>query len=662
MSEPDEKDERLDVAARVADGEPVDWDGVSASARTEADRKVLARLRAIAGIAKARAMPSEDRDRWGPLRIIARIGSGSFGDVYRARDPRLDRDVALKLLRPDRLPREETEIIEEARLMARVRHPNVVTIYGAERVDGRTGIWMELLAPRTLAEEITAHGPLPVSLALQTALEVARALVAIHGAGLLHRDVKPQNVLRDDRGAAVLTDFGTGIEGEQHQSPLAGTPLYAAPEVLAGEPPSIRADVYSLGVLLYFLLTARHPVEASSLEDVRDAHRAGRRTALRVRGRFPAGLRAVVDRAVHPDPSARFQSASEMERALEALLQPRDRRLGAAVAALVLLVGAGVFTTWWSAFRTDSVGGRALVRAGAPIPPGMRMGGVSPDGVSVVCSGRQTPLALCHLETGEMTPLTFDPAAGQPDGAFSHFSPDGRRIVYMRRLQSSNPMSPLALHIMHRDGTNDRRLFSPDDHQWFLRPGGWAARANIIVADLKNFDGTHGLVTLDPDSGAMQIVREFDRDDVVETFDISADGRFVVHDIRVGVHGTCDLVVVDTVTRSSWTLVGGDSDEIAPAWLPDGSRVLFSSDRAGTRGIWVQRVIDGRPLGEPEMIMDTGRDQFTPGRAIDGGARILYLRRTGGFDGYRTTLDLSGSPMPARRLSPRALDTIQSPD
>ncbi len=682
MSEPDEKDPRILLAAQIADGAAIDWTATGRPTGADApqDPRFLESLRAVAAIARAHAAQSAPDDlhasirgdrpedssgdpiQWGPLRVLDKIGRGSFGDVYRARDPRLDRDVALKLLRHRSHVPDGTEIVEEARLMARVRHPNVVTIYGAERIDGRTGIWMELLSQRNLAEEVTANGPMSPADAMRTVRELASGLGAIHAAGLLHRDVKPQNVLRNDSGRAVLTDFGTGHEHEEQDqtSPVAGTPLYVAPEILSGKPASVRADIYSLGVLLYYLVSGRHPVEGRSLEDIREAHRAGRYTPLASHRGIQRRLGVLVGRATAADPSLRLENAAEFEREIVALLQPSSRRSLAAAALVGVVVSIGAYAAW-RATTPVAEGTRALVRARFAVAPFMRTGGVSPDGATIVCSTREEPLALCGLNDGSVRAIQVDGAAGLPDGAFAQFSPDGRRLIYMRRTQPTNPQGVSSLHIANIDGTGDRAVFTPRADQWFLRPGNWAARANVIVADLKHLNEDHEIVLLDPETGTTRVMRNFDRAHPVQTMAISADGRFITHDYQPGPDWKRDLVVIETATGRSWSLVEGDSDEIAPLWAHDGSQVFFSSDRSGTMGIWAQRVVEGRPIGEPEMLMDTGRDLYSA-NGIAGDGRILYMRRTGGFDGYRTALDLTGAAMSARRLSPRALDQIAAPD
>ena len=217
----------LSVAVAIADGTPIDWNTADTTGVLNAGSMVV-RLqhleRLVRGHEAIRARPGGETGttadetvltaarrtqglqapldvRWGPLVILDKIGRGSFGDVYRAWDPRLEREVALKLV-PEQTPESvSSPVVEEGRLLARVRHPNVLTVYGAERIDGRAGIWTEYLPGETLAQEIARRGPVPADEAARIGIEVCRALDAVHGAGLLHRDVKAQNVL--DRKSVV---------------------------------------------------------------------------------------------------------------------------------------------------------------------------------------------------------------------------------------------------------------------------------------------------------------------------------------------------------------------------------------------------------------------------------------------------------------------------
>ena len=150
---------------------------------------------------------------WGHLRVLEPIGRGAFGEVYRAWDTRLAREVALKLLPATaKTLRQATSIIEEGRLLARVRHPNVVTIYGAERIDDRVGLWMEFVNGRTLEQVIAQGHTFGPAEATEIGVQLCHAVAAVHAAGLVHRDVKAHNVMLAEDRRVVLMDFGSGRE------------------------------------------------------------------------------------------------------------------------------------------------------------------------------------------------------------------------------------------------------------------------------------------------------------------------------------------------------------------------------------------------------------------------------------------------------------------
>jgi serine/threonine-protein kinase len=342
-------DRWLEIAGQILDGKPVAWDTIPDD-RPPDDASADA-LRLIAEVADLhRAPEGKPGRRWGTLAIQERIGHGTFGDVYRARDGALDRDVALKLV--DHTP--SATAPDEGRLLARVRHSNVVTVYGAAIHDGRYGIWMEFIRGRTLAAVVREHGPLDPEDVTAIGIDVCRALTAVHESGLLHGDIKPQNVMREEGGRIVVMDFGTGrvAKGGGHGDRLAGTPLYLAPEVLTGAAPDVRADVYSAGVLLYYLLTGAHPVEGSTLEKVRAAHASGARTPVRSRRpEMPLALAAIIERATAVEPSARFESATAFESALRESSAKHSRPLSK---RFVALMGVSVLIA-------ALVGGRRLI-------------------------------------------------------------------------------------------------------------------------------------------------------------------------------------------------------------------------------------------------------------------------------------------------------------
>jgi serine/threonine protein kinase/Tfp pilus assembly protein PilF len=262
------------------------------------------------------ALPPDAPTFWGPFRLIEKVGQGAFGEVYRAWDPTLEREVALKLLLPRGLdPEAETRtILQEARLIARVRHPNIVPVYGVDQHDGRVGFWSEFVRGKTLSMLLQSQGPFGSREAAHIGIELCKAVSAVHSAGLLHRDIKAGNVMREEGGRILLMDFGLTHETGQ-ATQAAGTPAYMAPELLLGEPASVSSDVYALGVLLFHLVTAKYPVEGTTVRDLQSAHTSGtRRSLISERPDLPEGFVHIIETAV--DPKRRFASAGELLSAL----------------------------------------------------------------------------------------------------------------------------------------------------------------------------------------------------------------------------------------------------------------------------------------------------------------------------------------------------------
>jgi len=339
----------LPLAESIADGSAIDWHVVEAHASAE-DRATIRQLRVLDELATLhRTMPADPKtppDRltarrtaaapaigsWGRLDLIARIGGGKFGEVYRAWDRDLEREVAVKLLQPVLLAdRPPSPIVTDGRLPARVRHPNVVTVYGVAVHEKRVGVWMELVDGETLEQHLIRQGPFSAREATLIGIDLCRALAAIHRAGLIHRDIKAQNVMREQGGRIVLMDFGTGrdiVWDAPHASAdLAGTPLYLAPEILTGEPASPRTDLYSLGILLYHLVTGSFPARAATIDELKSAHARRECTRLRdARPDLPSAFVRVVDRATASDPEERYASAGALEADLMKSLE-EDARL-----------------------------------------------------------------------------------------------------------------------------------------------------------------------------------------------------------------------------------------------------------------------------------------------------------------------------------------------
>ncbi len=336
------------LAESVADGAPIDWDAAERGVVAR-EQRLVRHLRLVDRISTVyRTLPFDPADgesteipeptgeRWGRLIILEPIGAGTSCEVFRAWDTTLHRDVALKLLHDDgvsggakqRVLAARQRVLNEARRLAKVEHPHVVPVYGAEEHDGRVGLWMQWVRGESLDRQLEARGRFAAAEAAQIGQAVCAAVGAVHDAGLLHRDVKAQNVMRDGGGRVVLMDFGTGepLRATGGSNRLVGTPLYLAPEIFAGLQASVRSDLYSVGVLLFHLVTGRFPVSGDSMESLAAAHE--RRDAQRLqqlRPDLPPRFVAVVEKALDPEPSRRFATAGEMEVALrEALQEPRE--------------------------------------------------------------------------------------------------------------------------------------------------------------------------------------------------------------------------------------------------------------------------------------------------------------------------------------------------
>jgi TolB-like protein/lipoprotein NlpI len=276
--------------------------------------------------------------RLGSYEIVDPLGAGGMGEVYRARDARLGRDVAVKVLpadvgsSPDRLARFE----REARTVAALNHPNIVVLYSIEEDAGTRFLTMELVEGRNLAALVTPGG-LPMGQVLDLALPLADALTAAHEKGVVHRDLKPANVMVTREGRVKVLDFGLAklagpaaellhTQAETLASPISivgevmGTAPYMAPEQIRGETVDARADLFAFGVLLYELVAGRRPFAGHTLADVSAAILRDRPAPLaRLRADLPADLERIVERCLEKNPRDRFQTALDIANELRAL-------------------------------------------------------------------------------------------------------------------------------------------------------------------------------------------------------------------------------------------------------------------------------------------------------------------------------------------------------
>ncbi len=670
MADPD-PDLQAALDALTDDG-PFDWDAAAAAAGDAPTRATLAKLRLLAAVAHAcredvgndvpRRLPTPPFT-WGTLEVVGWLGRGASGDVFRAHDPRLDRLVALKLLPLGTAARHTTAagIVHEARMLARAHHPHVVSVHGAEEADGYVGIWMELVDGPTLERVVQEDGTLPVTDVLAIGRDLCDALAAVHEAGLVHGDVKAQNIVRTPTGRVVLMDFGAGRDMQYGAAgPLTGTPLYMAPEVLGGAPVSVRSDVYALGVLMHHLLTGSYPSQAHSLEELTRA-RGARRSVEHGTG-MPAGLARVLDRALAVDPSLRFPDTGAMAAALTALI-PLSRatsRIGVWTSAAVLAAGV-VATIGWLALERRAPQQTGLAAAEPTLrrialPAVMLMGRPAPDGEWIAVSDLQGNVAKLSVDDGGVQPLTND--ASLTDGRFAEFSsvsPDGHSVAYGWAVAAAS----YELRIVGLDGTPPRTVYRATDVNTAVPLDWWP-------------DGQSLLVALQHTNGATTVARLFHRQQrlvrlatvpgmLPEHASLSPDGEWVAYDApEQGSAGHRDIHVVRADGTTGTVLVAHAANDFAPIWSGDGRRLLFLSDRSGALDLWSTEVSGATPHGLPVVLMrDMGRMRVL---GLTTAGTLLHQRLTGAVDVYITDITTPSPVAVAETFFGMNLSARWSPD
>lgn len=653
-----------DLAGRVLDGAPIDW-GAEESTSPDRDRRLLPHLQIVARIAQAHRGEPEAPLVWGHLEVRARIGSGAFGSVYRAWDTRLEREVALKLLNADDRSDGGSSVIAEGALLARVRHPNVVTVYGAERVGDRVGLWMELIEGKSIDRVRSEQGPFSAHEAALIGLSVCRALSAVHRCGLLHRDVKAQNVMREDGGRILLMDFGTGgvVGAERSSAALAGTPLYVAPELLEGAAPSVASDIYSIGILLFYLATSTFPVRGADLAGLRAAHVAGRKRFLRdERPDLPDDFVGVVEKAIAADPAARFATAGAMEAALAAVVANRSppsrwgRRsviMAGVTTAVAMVAALAIMPRTWSAGLLSA----ALLSSGGPpssppavaqdalvalpssivvrqisFPAGRAAGRPSPDGRLFSFIREDGDLALLDIASLEVRRLTAHEAETNQHATYAAISADSRWVAYTWMALDGR----YEMRVIGADGRRPRvvlRSEAVDD----LQPLEWSRDGSVILSILKSADGISRLADVASKGGEVKILRALEA--VPHHASRSPDGGLIVFDARQGAAAARDILVMSSTGADVRTLVAHPANDVAPVWTPDGRHVIFASDRSGTMDLWSVAVGEGA-VSEPELIhRNTGRMSFL-GLTDDG--RYYFQSLVGAVEVYSATLTPDG--------------------
>jgi serine/threonine protein kinase/Tol biopolymer transport system component len=551
-------------------------------------------------------------DRVGPYAIQSRLGAGGMGEVYRAHDSNLDRDVAIKLLPqvftvdPERVRRFE----REARILATLNHPHIGAIYGLEPIDGIPALVLEFVDGPNLAERLT-EGRLPIAEGVAVTIQIAEALAAAHDRGIIHRDIKPANIKITPTGSVKVLDFGLAKDIERPEtcpsvlarsvgrapelsSPGAvlGTAAYMSPEQARGESVDARTDLFSLGAVLYEMVTGRSAfggTESSrSIEAILHATPKSPRV---VNPAVPRALERVIVRLMEPSRDARYQTAAAVRGDLIKLktslsagpLWLRHKPALIATAAITVVVGIGAWMWPNSRPRDPALGEYTQIThfADSATSPAL-----SPDGrLLTFIRGESTfegvgQIYLKTLPAGEPVQLTTD-RSGKMSPVFS---PDGSHIAYTTHQGAvwDTWVIPVAdrtprFWLGNASGltwTRDRVLFSE------ITTG---LHMNVVSADDKR-QAVRAVYT--PEGGLGMAHRSY----------LSPDGAWVlIAEMVAPVWQPCRLVAMDG--RSS-RRVGPPGQCTSAAWSPDGRWMYFSSNGSGSFHIWRQRF----PGGIPEQV------------------------------------------------------------
>ena len=412
--------------------------------------------------------------RVGPYEVLGELGAGGMGEVYRARDPKLGRDVAIKVLPALFLsdPERRARFEREARVLAALNHPNIAVIHGIEDVEGAPALVLELIDGVTLAERL-AH-PLPVTEALTIARQIADALEAAHDKGIVHRDLKPANIKITSAGVVKVLDFGLakvyageGAAPDLSQAPtvsaggtrdvmILGTPAYMSPEQARGQAVDKRADIWAFGCVLYETLTRRAAFPGETISDTIAAVLEREPDWSALPPVMPASIHRLLRRCLEKDPKRRLRDIGdvriELDEALTVPVRPEREpspvgrphvltrpiwKRALPIAAAAVLATALSSVAWWSV-RSSSPP-LPVTRLTFTLPEGQRLPigdgsstvAISPDGMQMffVAAGRPywRPYLRLMSQFG-VKPIPWTDAAQNPNNPV--FSPDGRSIAY----------------------------------------------------------------------------------------------------------------------------------------------------------------------------------------------------------------------------------------
>ena len=537
--------------------------------------------------------------QFGHYRILSPLGVGGMGEVYRAHDTTLSRDVALKTL-PHEFARDDERVSRfrrEARTLASLNHPHIAAIYGLEEFDGTDFLVLELV------EGKHPSGPLPIAEVLRIGEQITEALAAAHARGIIHRDLKAANIKITPEGQVKVLDFGLAkaVDGLADHRPAAagtmnglesvaghivGTPAYMSPEQARGEQVDQRTDVWSFGCLLYELFTGKRIFRGDTAADTIAAVLEREPDWQLLPAKTPSKIRQLLRRCLQKDLNQRLASIADARKSIEQARRGRSRRRIASVSALLVALAAvgGVWlhqrpvrltdsSQWVQLTKfTDSVtqpalspDGRmvAFIRGESPfLGPGQIYVKILPDG---------EPVQLTHDDFGKMSPV---------------FSPDGARIAYT------------AVNLNFQWDTWTVPVLGGEPRMMLKNASGlvWTGPRQIMFSEIRT--GAHMVVVRSEESriGQRDVYVPREDPDMAHRSYPSPDGKWVlVVEMDIDhLWEPCRLVPADGSSVGGKVGPPGGACTFA-AWSPDGKWMYFTSNAVGPNHIWRQRFPDSKP-------------------------------------------------------------------
>jgi len=622
-------------------------------------------------------------------RIVGKLGAGGMGVVYAAEDTKLQRRVALKLLPPELAadPERLQRFQREARAIAALNHPNVVTIYSVEEADGVQFLTMELVEGKTLGDLIPKGG-LPLEELLRLAVPLVDAVAAAHQHGIVHRDLKPANVMLDHDGRLKVLDFGlaklkpevsatetTRLAMRSLTQPhvIVGTTAYMSPEQAEGRPVDQRSDIFSLGVVLYEMACGQRPFGGDTAVSVISAIiKDTPRPLSDVKRDIPPALERIVTKALAKAPAERYQSAFDLRNDLQAVQQ--QTATGRAVRGIVravarsrwtrrLALGAGLVAivggvSWYVVAGRDGGGQRKPPAATLRFrvdrlsaQPGVeQFPSLLPDGKWLLYSGQETGNRDIYLlSTSSQKPinLTADSPADDDEPAAS---PDGERIAFRSSRDGGG------IFVMGRTGEGVRRV-TPTGVSAAFNPA-WSPDGTEIAYTTENVqltpmngEGLSELRVVNVNTGQQRTLVA--RDALQANW--SPHGQRIAYVSRQPLGGSASSSGGNADWMEIYTVPAGGGPQVPvtqdpgtdwnPVWAPDGKHLYFVSNRGGSMNLWRVAIDEssGKPLSAPEPITTPAPFLAHPSISADG-QRIAYTAVSQTSNIQRLALDPATDP------------------